>query len=155
MAYPAGEAEHQHRLQHTTQIIALGGAYTFGPNTVGLAFSRTTDKLVVNDRQGVKATANIAELNFKSRLTPVLLVGIAYTYTMGNITATGHESAKVRGHQISLGGQYDLSKRTSLYLTGSAQSTKIGTERRSALNSCGPTQKPVQMGVRAGLLHRF
>ena len=54
-----------------------------------------------------------AYLGFQA--TPAMLVGVGYTYTK----ASGDSSATY--HQVSLGGEYNLSKRTDIYLVGAYQ----------------------------------
>ncbi len=68
--------------------------------------------------------------------TPAMLVGVGYIYTKG----TGDTSATY--NQVSLGGDYNLSKRTDIYLVGAWQhasgeqrTSSGGTGRRTAHRS--------------------
>lgn len=54
-------------------------------------------------------------------MTPAALLGLGYTYTHGS----GDTSASY--NQVSLGGDYNLSKRTDLY--GGARQHASGTQR--------------------------
>jgi hypothetical protein len=56
------------------------------------------------------------------QVTPAALLGLGYTYTHGS----GDTSASY--NQVSLGGDYNLSKRTDLYLVGAWQRAS-GTQR--------------------------
>lgn len=59
------------------------------------------------------------------QVTPAMLLGLGYIWTHG----AGDTSANY--HQVSLGGDYSLSKRTDLYLVGAYQHAS-GTQRTSA-----------------------
>src|ERR1700712_1131511 len=104
----------------TQQVISAGGAYTFGPATVGATYSNTQFKDLGQtpgtglNPQGLNGSAKFhnAELNFKYQLTPALLLGAAYDYTKGY----GVNDAKY--HQGIIGVDYFLSKRTDLYADG-------------------------------------
>ncbi|WP_168791002.1 porin [Paraburkholderia aromaticivorans] len=65
---------------------------------------------------------NVAGGYFGYQVTPAALLGLGYTYTHGS----GDTSASY--NQVSLGGDYNLSKRTDLYLVGAWQHAS-GTQR--------------------------
>jgi predicted porin len=100
---------------NTYQVIAAGGAYTFGAATIGGTYSNTKFMNLGGTFAGQTATFNNGEINFKYQLTPALLVGAAYDYTRGS-KIEGDSAPQY--HQGSLGIDYFLSKRTDIYIVG-------------------------------------
>jgi predicted porin len=104
---------------NTYQVIAAGGAYTFGAATIGGTYSNTKfmnlGSSAATPFAGQTATFNNGEVNFKYQLTPALLVGAAYDYTRGS-KVDGNSAPEY--HQGSLGIDYFLSKRTDIYIVG-------------------------------------
>jgi predicted porin len=104
---------------NTYQVIAAGGAYTFGAATIGGTYSNTKfmnlGSSAASPFSGQTATFNNGEVNFKYQLTPALLVGAAYDYTRGS-KIEGDSAPQY--HQGSLGIDYFLSKRTDIYIVG-------------------------------------
>jgi predicted porin len=104
---------------NTYQVIAAGGAYTFGAATIGGTYSNTKfmnlGSSAASPFSGQTATFNNGEVNFKYQLTPALLVGAAYDYTRGS-KIEGNSAPEY--HQGSLGIDYFLSKRTDIYIVG-------------------------------------
>jgi predicted porin len=96
-------------------IASVAAQYVVGPFTAGLRYSNAQYKpdgystFTATQRYDVGA----GFLNYQ--LTPAALIGLGYTYThgKGNFSQTYH--------QISLGGDYNLSKRTDVYLVGAYQ----------------------------------
>ncbi|WP_323122912.1 porin [Burkholderia alba] len=92
------------------------------------------------------------------RPSPVVLLGLSYAYTK----ASGDTSASY--HQVALGSDYFLSKRTDLYLVGAWQRAN-GTQRtangglqaaRASIGSFGFAGGGTnQLLVSAGMRHRF
>ncbi|MGF7000503.1 porin [Paraburkholderia sp. GAS32] len=114
---------------HTYQVIATGGSYTFGAATVGATYSNTRFMNLGDTATSGpnplgytgSVTFNNAEVNGKYRLTPSLLLGVAYDYTKGNGVSSTHaavHNSGVKYHQFALGVDYFLSKRTDLYFVG-------------------------------------
>ena len=104
---------------NTYQVIAAGGAYTFGAATIGGTYSNikfmNLGTAAASPFAGQTATFNNAEVNFKYQLTPALLVGAAYDYTRGSKI---NGNSRPQYHQGSLGIDYFLSKRTDIYIVG-------------------------------------
>jgi predicted porin len=104
---------------NTYQVIAAGGAYTFGAATIGGTYSNikfyNLGASYASPFAGQTATFNNGEVNFKYQLTPALLVGAAYDYTRGS-KIDGDSAAQY--HQGSVGIDYFLSKRTDIYIIG-------------------------------------
>jgi predicted porin len=128
---------------NTYQVVAAGGAYTFGAATVGGTYSNikfmNLGAAYASPYAGETATFNNAEINFKYQLTPALLVGAAYDYTRGS-KIDGNTAAQY--HQGSLGIDYFLSKRTDIYLIGVYQHALGDT-----LSSTGTTVVPAVASI--------
>jgi predicted porin len=143
----------------TQQVIAAGGAYTFGAATFGATYSNTQFK-DIGTLPGLPATGaggtakfHNAEANFKYQLTTTLLLGVAYDYTKGY----GVNDAKY--HQVALGADYFLSKRTDLYLTGIYQhasgTDSTGTPAVANISLFSPSSTSNQVAATVGIRHKF
>lgn len=148
------------------QIIAVGGAYTFGPATVGAVYSRTQfQNLGAVSVAGLNsleksysgtASLNTAEINFKYQVTPALQLGTAYIY-LRNGGAGGVNGATYQ--QVDLGGYYSLSKRTSLYAVAVYQKASgtdsTGQHAVAAILGATPSNSNHQTVATVGILERF
>ncbi|MEK6298679.1 MAG: porin, partial [Paraburkholderia tropica] len=100
------------------------------------------------------------ELNSQYFFTPTLWLGTAYTFTMAHLSSTAG-SYVPKWHQISVMLDYDLSKRTSLYVQGAWQhvvSAHTGTDFDEAQivdASAGASSGVNQMVYRVGIMHKF
>ncbi len=138
----------------------VAGQYTFGPFTAGLGYSNAQYK-----RDGSSLFARTEKFNtgraFATyQATPAILLGLGYSYTK----ASGDTDAKY--HQVSLGGDYSLSKRTDIYLVGAYQHAS-GTQRvsngttlvtqaaQASIGSYGIAGTSSQEIVALGLRHKF
>jgi len=101
------------------QIITAGGAYTFGPATLDVAYSNVQYRNITGLADAT-ATFNDAELGLKWQLTPAVYVGGDYNYTKGN-SLSGGNLGNQHYNQFSLITDYALSKRTDVYLVGTYQ----------------------------------
>jgi len=162
----------------TLEIVGVGGAYTFGPATVGLTYSNVKLKDLNDSRSSPKADApmpsrysgspkfNGGEINLTYQLTPALKVGGAYSYTEGSnvqVSGTDEKISKPKYHQVNLGADYSLSKRTDVYVIGAYQKAN---GRKSSVNAEAPAataqiagldqaRNNRQAAVRVGLRHKF
>ncbi|MFM0738822.1 porin [Paraburkholderia xenovorans] len=134
------------------------GSYSFGPATVGLAWTQSRLDNVTGARQSLRA--NNYEVNGKYNLTPALGLGVAYTFTDGTgygVNANGG-SASVRYHQIGLQADYSLSRRTDVYAQAVYQHA-MGDGGVASIYSGDNTQLPSssknQTAATVGLRHRF
>lgn len=148
------------------QIIAAGGAYTFGPATVGLVYSNTQFQnlgtVSVTGLNNVEkaytgtATFNTGEVNFKYQLTPALQLGTAYIY-IRNSGASGASGATYQ--QVDVGGYYALSKRTSLYAVGVYQKASgtdsTGQHAVAAILGATPSKSNNQTVATIGITQKF
>jgi predicted porin len=145
----------------TQQVIAAGGAYTFGAATVGATYSNTQFKdlgqtgLTGATGQTTAGSAKFhnAELNFKYQLTPALLLGAAYDYTKGY----GVNDAKY--HQGVLGADYFLSKRTDFYIDAIYQhasgTDSTGHTAVANINGLSASSTSNQVAAVVGIRHKF
>ncbi|MDP9651246.1 porin [Paraburkholderia caledonica] len=106
---------------NTYQVIGAGAAYTIGLATLGATYSNVKFMALgsssgpnPSNYHGTAAFNNV-EVNFKYQLTPALVLGTAYTYTDGS-SVNGNAGAKY--HQVGVGADYNLSKRTDVYIVG-------------------------------------
>jgi predicted porin len=129
----------------------LGGTYAIGPATLGLLY---TGSLFSNATAALTAASGSIHFNnyegsFRFQLTPALVLALGETYT-------GVRQAGVSGHywQTNLGADYNLSKRTDVYLTGVYQRTS--SNLHAAIDaSAGTATGKTQTFVVAGIRHKF
>jgi len=145
----------------TQQVIAAGGAYVFGPATVGVTYSNIQFKdlgstagigLNPNGYSGAGKFHNV-EVNFKYQITPALLAGAAWNYTH----AYGQNDANY--NQGVVGVDYFLSKRTDVYVdavymhaTGTDSSGKAAVAN---INGLSPSTTQSQVTALMGIRHKF
>ncbi|WP_175816895.1 porin [Burkholderia diffusa] len=150
------------------QNIDAGVSYKFGDKaTVAFAYSHvdvynpTSNAYFVN--QPAAGTQNSwkfdnFELNGQYFFQHNFWLGAAYTFTHAHLSTTAG-SASPNWHQVSLMLDYDLSKRTSVYVQGAYQHAtgKTGTDFDNAfiLGSAAPSSGRNQMVYRAAMTHRF
>ncbi len=138
-------------------IARVAGQYTMGPFTFGLDYSNAQYKAdgFSTFHSTEKYNTGRGFVNYQA--TPALLVGAQYSYTK----SSGDTSAKY--HQVSLGADYSLSKRTDVYLVGSYQHATGnqsngagGTESAQAsIGSYGYGGQQSQEMVNLGIRHKF
>lgn len=91
------------------------------------------------------------------QLSPVLLLGLGYTYTHAN----GDTSANY--HQVSIGADYSLSKRTDVYMTAGWQHASGdqgdgsggSMPAEASIGSYGYNGTTTQTMFNLGLRHKF
>ena len=133
-------------------IASIGAQYVIGPITTGLRYSNAQYKPDAYSAAGFTATEryNVGAGFVNYQLTPAALLGLGYTFTHGSGNG---ESASY--NQISLGGDYNLSKRTDVYLVGAYQRAS-GTGAVASVadyddESASNSQAIVSLGIR----HKF
>lgn len=160
------------------RIFGAGMNYTFGPATLGLTYSNTsvgnpvanvgylygqeTIQPVVGRLAGGTVTTlkyQNFEVNGRYQVSPAFYVGAQYAYTLENYdTTAGGATPKV--HSFGLMADYNLSKRTDVYLQGVFQKV-AGDKTGSSLDQAyvagaqdlSSTSK--QLLVRAAFRHQF
>ncbi|WP_347558493.1 porin [Robbsia sp. KACC 23696] len=142
---------------HAIGIARIAGQYVFGPFTAGLGYSNAK---YTNDGSSIFTTSekyNTGQGFLNYQATPAMLVGLGYSYTK----ASGDTSATY--HQVSLGADYNLSKRTDVYMTAAYQHAN-GTQRQAdgtttsavaSIGSYGYNGTQSQTMVNLGLRHKF
>jgi predicted porin len=146
----------------TQQVITAGAAYTLGAATVGATYSNTQFRglgqtAVTGQPGGSPRSGNAkfhnAEANFKYRLTPALLIAVAYDYTKGYSVT----SEKI--HQAMLGLDYALSKRTDLYAVGIYQhasgTNSFGANATAQITTLSPSSSQNQLASVVGIRSKF
>lgn len=151
------------------RIFGGGVNYTFGPATVGFVYTKTDVKNPVSTVYlptatfaglGLSATKfQNFEINGKYQLTPALFIGAQYVYTDGKFDAAAG-SVKPKYHTVGLMADYNLSKRTDVYLQGAYQKVagdKTGTiaDGGYVVGTDGPSASANQFAVRAAIRHKF
>ncbi|VVE76799.1 porin [Pandoraea captiosa] len=131
-------------------IASAGGSYAFGPATVGLVYAHSVYQYI----GGGSWKFDNAELNAKYMLTPALQLGASYTYTWSTLNLTG-SSVSPKYHQVNLGVDYFLSKRTDTYLVGLWQHANNDAPGGASLNGLGFSNSTNQFAVTAGIRHKF
>ncbi|SPB13244.1 porin [Caballeronia novacaledonica] len=106
------------QLQNAEALKAYGAgaSYAIGPATIALTYthSRLEHSQYFADSanpQGRNIAFDIGEVNLTYAATPFLQLGLAYIYN----NAKPDGSSSTRFHQVNLGANYALSKRTALY----------------------------------------
>ena len=138
-------------------IAQVAGQYAIGPVTLGLGYSNAQYKPDASSGFGSTEKYNTGRAFVTYQVTPPLLLGLGYSYTK----ASGDTDAKY--HQVSLGADYSLSKRTDVYLVGAYQHAS-GTQRvdanttqaaQASIGSYGYAGTKSQEMVALGLRHKF
>jgi predicted porin len=138
-------------------IARVAGQYVFGPVTFGLGYSNARYK---PDGSSVffntqKYNTGQGFLNYQAASALLLGVGYSYTHANGDTTATYH--------QVSVGADYSLSKRTDLYMTAAWQHASGETgdgaggamPAQASIGSYGYPGTGSQTMVNLGLRHKF
>jgi predicted porin len=114
---------------NSLNIGRVGGQYAFGPFTAGASYSNVRYKPVSAFVVGNSKTEefNSGAVFFNYNLTPAALVGIGY-----NLTRSSGVSGATY-HEVSLGSDYNLSKRTDVYLVGAWQKANGQTVQGGAI----------------------
>lgn len=141
-------------------IASVAVQYVTGPWTGNLSYSNAQyyQDGASTFRQTQKYEVGRAYLGYQ--LTPAALVGVGYAYTKG------HGDSSATYNQVSLGGDYNLSKRTDLYLIGAWQHASgeqrvpgVGGGLVSATASIGSygnqSSTNNQVMVSLGIRHKF
>jgi predicted porin len=164
----------------SSRLRVFGGGinYTFGPATAGFVYTNTNIRDPITNAgyftgfdslpptTGPLAGAAVTALKFqnfevngKYQLTPALFVGAQYVYTMEKYETTlGGVKPKI--HTIGLMVDYNLSKRTDVYIQGAFQKVAGDTTGSSLDHAFVPGADDVsstskQAVARVGIRHKF
>ena len=159
------------------RIFGGGINYTFGPATAGFVYTNTNisnptssayltsaDSLFPTTGPLAGATLNALkfqnfEVNGKYQLTPALYVGAQYVYTVEHYESTlGGVKPKI--HTFGLMVDYNLSKRTDVYIQGAFQKVAGDSTGSSLDHAFIPGTDDVsstskQAVARVGIRHKF
>ncbi|WP_071333826.1 porin [Burkholderia contaminans] len=152
------------------RVFGGGINYTFGPATAGFAYTNSylnqpqSTTYISGSILPAVGTLNSLrfqnfEVNFKYQFTPALYAGAAYTFTTENFNASsGNAEPKV--HQVGLMADYNLSKRTDIYVQGAYQHVagdKTGTSLDLAYvpGAADASSTSNQFVIRAAIRHKF
>ncbi|QGZ63909.1 porin [Paraburkholderia acidisoli] len=142
---------------HSLSIARAAAQYQLGQFTFGLGYSNAQyapdASSVFRDTQRY----NTGQGFMNYQLSPALLLGLGYSYTHAN----GDTSANY--HQVSIGADYNLSKRTDLYMTAGWQHASGETgdgaggamPAEASIGSYGYSGTSNQTMVNLGLRHKF
>ena len=136
------------------QTWGAGANYAFGPAIVGFVYTQTN--LTQIFQSGFSTHIQNFEGNIRYNLTSALNVAGAYTYSRAGGNAG---SGSPHWNQVGLQTDYNLSKRTDVYLQSVYQS--VSTSRNTVLGVAfinglsAPSSTNNQVEVTAGLRHRF
>lgn len=142
-------------------VASVAANYTLGGARFGLAYSNSN----FSDLGSASASAPIArfkgatvvfdnaEANFNYQVSPALLLGVAYDYTRTRGAGDAHYN------QVNVGGDYNLSKRTDVYLIAAYQiASGVDSTGKAAVAALWPvtaSSNSHQIVTALGLRHRF
>ncbi|MGF6996574.1 porin [Paraburkholderia sp. GAS32] len=160
------------------RVFGAGINYTLGPATLGFVYTNTnisnpaTNVAYLSTQESIEPTSGALaggtltslkyqnfELNGKYQFTPAFSVGAQYVYTLENYDATTG-SVRPKIHTVGLMADYNLSKRTDIYLQGAFQKI-TGDATGSALDQAyvpgaqDLSSSSSQIVVRAAIRHTF
>ncbi|MFW7344672.1 MAG: porin [Pigmentiphaga sp.] len=129
-------------------MYGAGGSYSITP-ALKVSALYTHSKFDYFDNSDLKLS------NYEGTITyfinPSTLVGAGYIFTDGKYSSNGN---KPKWHQLNLGVDYFLSKRTDVFLVGIYQKA-AGDARYAQIFSNLPSDSKTQMSVIAGIRHKF
>ncbi|CAG4918133.1 porin [Paraburkholderia gardini] len=129
-------------------IASVALQYVAGPFTFGGRYSNAQYKPDAQSTFTSTEKFDVGAGFVNYQLTPAALLGFGYTYTHGK------GDLNQTYHQVSLGGDYNLSKRTDVYLVGAWQHANGGLNASVAdygFTSSSENQTIVSLGIR----HKF
>jgi predicted porin len=139
-------------------IASAAAQFVTGPFTVNVRYSYAQYKPDGASAFSSQEHYNVAGIYAGYQLTPAMLLGLGYIYTKSG----GDTSATY--NQVSLGADYNLSKRTDVYLIGAYQHA-TGTQRADSTTTVGATASVGSYGfqsnssnqeiVSLGIRHKF
>ncbi|CAB3780369.1 porin [Pararobbsia alpina] len=146
-------------------VARVAGQYVAGPFTMGLAYSNAQYKPDAASLYGSTEKYNTGQGWLNYQATSALLAGVGYSYTK----SSGDTDATY--HQVSVGADYSLSKRTDIYVTAAYQhasgetratvtnpdgtTTTVVTAAQASIGSYGYNGTNTQELVNLGLRHKF
>lgn len=164
------------------RIFGAGINYTMGPATLGFVYTNTNIKNPTDDgylnqtgaavetlqpsATGPLAGGTLTRLRFQNfelnglyQVTPALSLGAMYVYTAENYDTT-KGGVKPKIHTFGLMADYNLSKRTDVYVQGAYQKVAGGQTTSSLDQAYVPgaddlSSNSKQLVARVGIRHKF
>ncbi|WP_153140937.1 porin [Paraburkholderia agricolaris] len=153
------------------RVFGGGITYTFGPATAGFVY--TNSNYLDPTGNGYLGVTPLVppgillnslkyqnfEVNGKYQISPMLFVGAQYVYTMESYDAS-NGGVKPKIHSFGLMADYNLSKRTDVYIQGeyqqvSGDSTYTILDYAFTPGTQSPSSTSKQVVVRAAIRHKF
>ncbi|MBW0448292.1 porin [bacterium M00.F.Ca.ET.228.01.1.1] len=129
-------------------IFGVGAGYSDGPVQLLASFTNTTFK---NGVSNADVAFNNYEIAAAYSLTPAFQINGGYTYTTGRQNASSY---RPKYHQFNLMADYNLSKRTDVYVQTSYQlAAGDATQAQNAGFDASSTKR--QLAFRTALRHLF
>lgn len=152
------------------RVFGAGVNYTFGPATLGFAYTNSfmtqptgTEYVSGSILPATGTLSNLRfqnfELNGKYQISPALFVGAMYTYTRASFNATSGK-AHPNYQTVGLMADYNLSKRTDVYVQGGYQHVG-GSQTGTALDlayvpgAADASSNRNQIVTRVAIRHKF
>ncbi|RQR67019.1 porin [Burkholderia sp. Bp9126] len=154
------------------RVFGAGINYTFGPATVGFAYTKSDYKNPTGNGYLVTPGAIIApgttvsaikyqnfEVNGAYQVTPAFMVGAQYVLSLEKYASSAGD-AKPKIHSFGVMADYNLSKRTDVYVQAAYQHI-AGDRTNSILDQAfipgtdAPSSTANQVAVRVALRHKF
>jgi predicted porin len=136
------------------KVFGLAAGYTLGPVKLSADWTHTQFG-DLNPTLGAKidghATFNIAELVASYMVTPALQLGAAYSYTEGNVSATGKAP---HYNEVDASVDYFLSKATDIYASATYMRAGGGAVADLA-PVLSPSSSQNQVALRLGIRKKF
>jgi predicted porin len=141
-------------------IASVAVQYVTGPFTANASYSNAQYYHDGTSTFGQTQKYNVGRGYLGYQLTPAALLGVGYAYTKG------HGDSSATYNQVSLGGDYSISKRTDFYLVGAWQHASgeqrvpgLGGGLQSATASIGSygdqSSTSNQVMFSLGIRHKF
>jgi len=155
------------------RIFGAGITYTMASATLGFVYSNTNlsnpegteyANFAASPSLGAASSLkfNNFELNAKYQFTPAFFVGVMYTYTQATYEAVSGGSAKAKYNQFGLMADYNVSKRTDVYVQGGYVKVSddpglagTGLDVAANVDAAGPSSSSKQLMARVGVRHMF
>ena len=131
-------------------IASVAGQYVIGPITAGIRYSNAQYKPDGLSSFGSTERYNVGAGFVNYQLTPAALLGLGYTFT--HASGNGPSASY---NQISLGADYNLSKRTDVYAVGAYQRANGTGATATVADYDYPSDSTAQEIFSVGIRHKF
>ncbi|MGF6878684.1 porin [Paraburkholderia sp. MM5477-R1] len=128
-------------------MFGAGGAYKFGAASASVLYTKSRFDYLDTSRLDL----NNFEVSLVDYVLPDLLAGAAYIYTSGSYHP---QPVDPKWHQINVGLDYFLSKRTDLFLVGTYQRA-AGDAKFAQIYSLSPSSTKTQVFGVVGMRTKF